>query len=663
MLVRRSYCDPHNFIYDTEYVCAMKIRNPISLRILAPALLAVILCSFTSVTVIAAPQAAAPQAPAPSPALQTPPPIGAPKIIAIIVKGAKTLNSDAIAILSGAKVGDFFTPALQSTMEDNLIQSGNFGYPDNRDNAVLVQSEEPNPPNGTCTVIIQVQENPTIKNVSITGSGPIKPDKILPLLQGLEPGKVFNEVQFNLDGNDIIRLYTHDGYVASISQDFSVDQQGILHIPIVVARISAIRIVGLHKTRKYVVTREMQAKVGSYFNLKVLAEDQRSLSNLGLFSQVLLGYNIADPGDIGVTVNVTEEHSGQITGGVGYSSLSQIIGYAELSDNNFRGSGERLSFRAETGGVSGRSSIELGFVEPYLDRHHTNLSVSVYDKATYLFSNSLTAALPAPTTSTNTNNYYSQQHVGSTVAVGRPFGKYFSGTLSLRAESISTDLLNLPSQDLQIIQNGPLETIGFDVSHDTRDLIFNPAAGVFQDIGLEVGHANLTAPNTTTPILNGVYGNATFVRLNVESNEYISLSGRRTLKDPTKDETVLALRTLLGATKGKQPFSEQFFIGGGDTLRGYRDDRFWGKYEFLSSIELRQPLAPRFTGVLFTDLGDAWGGPYSNVNINSFQQSGFHLHIGVGLGIRVITPLGALRLDYGFGDEGGRANFSVGSTF
>ena len=38
-------------------------------------------------------------------------------------------------------------------------------------------------------------------------------------------------------------------------------------------------------------------------------------------------------------------------------------------------------------------------------------------------------------------------------------------------------------------------------------------------------------------------------------------------------------------------------------------------------VELRQPLARRLKGVLFMDVGDAWGGNYSNVNLEGFTQT------------------------------------------
>ncbi len=83
-------------------------------------------------------------------------------------------------------------------------------------------------------------------------------------------------------------------------------------------------------------------------------------------------------------------------------------------------------------------------------------------------------------------------------------------------------------------------------------------------------------------------------------------------------------------------------------------------------------------GVLFADYGDAWGArnihrnpndpslvndPFKKILEEMPQHDGFSPSLGYGLGIRVATPIGPLRLDYGFGDEGSRAHFSIGHVF
>jgi outer membrane protein insertion porin family len=67
--------------------------------------------------------------------------------------------------------------------------------------------------------------------------------------------------------------------------------------------------------------------------------------------------------------------------------------------------------------------------------------------------------------------------------------------------------------------------------------------------------------------------------------------------------------------------------------------------------------------VVFADYGSAWGNDYVDVIPELSQSTSFEGHFGYGVGIRVATPIGNLRFDYGFGDEGSRTHFSIGQAF
>jgi outer membrane protein insertion porin family len=122
------------------------------------------------------------------------------------------------------------------------------------------------------------------------------------------------------------------------------------------------------------------------------------------------------------------------------------------------------------------------------------------------------------------------------------------------------------------------------------------------------------------------------------------------------------MRLLFGVTTGDPPFLEQFLIGGNDTLRGYRQDRFPGRRMALLNTEIRRPIGKSLIGVLFTDAGDAWGGPVAT-NPNFRGDPSFKAHTSYGAGIRVKTPLGPLRLDYGIGKEGSETHFGIAHMF
>ena len=116
---------------------------------------------------------------------------------------------------------------------------------------------------------------------------------------------------------------------------------------------------------------------------------------------------------------------------------------------------------------------------------------------------------------------------------------------------------------------------------------------------------------------------------------------------------MVAFRGMAGWANGELPDSQRFALGGADTLRGYQDDQFKGKRMMAATVEYRFPLAKKVYGVIFSDNGRAWSGINGN---NTFKTS-------FGFGVRLNTPLGAVRLDYGKGSEGGRTHFSFGGQF
>ncbi|MDI9412061.1 MAG: BamA/TamA family outer membrane protein, partial [Bacillota bacterium] len=128
---------------------------------------------------------------------------------------------------------------------------------------------------------------------------------------------------------------------------------------------------------------------------------------------------------------------------------------------------------------------------------------------------------------------------------------------------------------------------------------------------------------------------------------------------------VFALRGLGGRLlAGNLQENEKFKIGGADTLRGYSygDEAFdlIGDHMFVMNGEFRFPIVEKITGVLFTDWGTTWN------NEDSFSIS--NLKNSYGLGVRLDTPLGLLRLDYGWGknkddNRKGQFYFGIGQTF
>ncbi|MCS7066638.1 MAG: BamA/TamA family outer membrane protein, partial [Fimbriimonadales bacterium] len=192
------------------------------------------------------------------------------------------------------------------------------------------------------------------------------------------------------------------------------------------------------------------------------------------------------------------------------------------------------------------------------------------------------------------------------------------------------------------------------------DFDLDPATGQYIALALEPGVTNIRSAERQF-LDSGVVklGRSNFLRASLDYRLYYSPQGRRTT--PSDRRHVFALRAYYGFITGNIPFFEQMFIGGAETLRGYQEDRFWGKHAALLSLEYRIPVEKAFTAVLFVDVGHAWGG-YPTVN-NFTQSNSFKPQVGYGIGVRVGTPLGPLRIDYGIGRDGGRTHFSIGQVF
>jgi outer membrane protein insertion porin family len=142
-----------------------------------------------------------------------------------------------------------------------------------------------------------------------------------------------------------------------------------------------------------------------------------------------------------------------------------------------------------------------------------------------------------------------------------------------------------------------------------------------------------------------------FTKFNLDSRRYF----------PGFKNHALAVRMKLGLSDPREPLAgEEYDLGGSDSLRGYQqsdfDDEIPNNDLLLFNIEYRIPFNDSFTGVIFTDAGNVWD--------DSDKISLSDLYVGYGLGVRMNTPVGQLRLDYGWDEDNeGRLHFSIGNTF
>jgi len=131
-------------------------------------------------------------------------------------------------------------------------------------------------------------------------------------------------------------------------------------------------------------------------------------------------------------------------------------------------------------------------------------------------------------------------------------------------------------------------------------------------------------------------GGGTYARYTVNLRRYFPAGGKK----------ILAGRLILGTSSGAVPLPELFWLGGPDSLRGYDRDSFYGRSMASSSTELRIPIGTGLQAVGFVDVGYASGSA--------------QVYPSLGAGLRVVTPIGPMRIDFAIGTKGARTHFTAG---
>jgi len=568
-----------------------------------------------------------------------------PKIVKIEFAGLKNLSERRVRDMITTKVGEPFNRDQLQQDLDALYQSGYFAA-----DPSLTYREVP----GGVEITFELVENPLIKEVRLQGNTVFPEQELSDLLVYLQPGKVANDNPDNLE-RDLARLRNHyqeAGYIAFVAFDTPPaveNPDGTISISILITEVRVGNIVfeGNTKTKDKVFRREMVTQPGSLFSWRQISEDQRRIFNLGLLEDIQFRGPVANPNDpslVDLVFEVKERRTGMITAGAGYSSRYGLIGFADISENNFRGLAQQISLHIEFGG---RRSYALSLYEPWLDRHHTSLGVNVYDTDMSL-SSSFPGAAAGPVGQFTYRSRYDQRRQGFRLNLSRPLTPENHLSLGFKGETVETRR-PLGGEALPALPPFPFQELGSDTTrsltvsfiHDTRDFFMNPSRGARYSLNLEFAGGFLKGDNN-------------FVKYGVDLRRYVPLKPHRTLGDRPKH--VIAARLMVGFSRGQLPFSQVYFLGGADTLRGYDEDRFFGNRSFLFNLEYRRQVQQNVQAVAFLDAGRAW---------RAEERLDFpgSLVVGYGFGLRVDTPLGPLRLDFGFGSEGSQTHFGFAQQF
>lgn len=410
--------------------------------------------------------------------------------------------------------------------------------------------------------------------------------------------------------------------------------------------INRVLIEGNAKTRDNVIRREMRLADGDLFSGEQLRRSNARLVKLDYFETVEITPEPAgSPGALNLRVKIKEKPTGQFSAGVGYSSYSQVFFSGQILERNLFGLGYQLGFK---GTISARDSdYTLTFWNPSYDDTKLGVGASLY----------------------NTESEYSdydKQAFGGRLLFGYPLGEYTNLSWNYRLERYTID--NVDDDADKVIKDIEGENwasaLYASIKRDTTDRRINPSRGMTHLFSVEYAGGPLG-------------GDDAFIKYIADANHYFPLFW----------STIAHLHAQAGyimENGGERiPPFERFYLGGMNSVRGYKartispvydqaegsagydeGDEKGGDRSFFFNAEYLIPLHKEMgiMGLVFFDAGKAWD---DDENID------FDLYKSVGAGVRWYSPLGPLRLEYGYpldkvkvdDDRKGRFEFSVGQFF
>jgi len=464
---------------------------------------------------------------------------------------------------------------------------------------------------------IEVIENPIVDSIIFKGLTLFSEAKLLSLLH-TKQGRTLNLNSIRKDIGILEAVYKDNGYILAkvLRVDTPQKTGDSLVYHVLEGTIHSIIPTGNERTRDYVILREMDLTPHVPLNAKTLKRDLQKIYNLNYFTKVEPEFiPMEEEGQHKLLVRVEEKNMGSINFGGGYGQRSGLFIYSDLNLDNIFGTGQMVGLKGQWGRAS---SYQFKYHNPWMWDKRKSFTFRYWHTRGLIGFNSL-----------GTNDGFRQeQRTGSSVTLGFPFSYELGTSHRFKVEKVS-----VPQESTLPEKNYSIFSYRFGISHDTRDIRFNPLQGhyhyLFIERGLKVKSSSLN-----------------FTKYDLAFNFFIK----------TFEKQTIATRFLFGMAKGDLDENEHYYVGGPNTVRGYEpfpNSFASGKEQFIINVEYRFLFTNFFNLILFTD----WG----------WARSAGELHngkMGKGIGVRIFSPLGPIRLDFGFNEDGEmRTHFNIGNVF
>ncbi len=477
-----------------------------------------------------------------------------------------------------------------------------------------------------------------VSSIEVTGNTVFPEDAVRKRLTML-PDKPFSKEKLRKDIFSIAELYSETGYaLITVNPDVIPDEsRKMVKVVLNISegdrfRIGRIEISGNTKTRDKVIRREVRLDEGDIYNSALIKRSYERINNLNFFESVELDPK-PQPAEklVDIDIAVKERPTGFFSIGGGYSSVEKFIAMIELTQGNLFGKGQYAKVRAQLGGRT--TMYDISFRDPWFMDKPLTFSANVYKL---------------------TRDYidYDKDATGFGISFGKRFAEYWWADVSYNFEHAEISNVSDDASAVVKDQEGKRTTSSItpSVTRDSRDNYLDPRSG---------------SRNSLYATFAGLGGTNKFIKTGFDSAWYFPISS-----------TSVMVRGRFSYATGiggqELPLYERFYVGGIYTVRGLgygeagpRDegtgDPIGGTEELVFNIEYLFPLISdvRLKGLVFFDAGNSYE------SFNNFPN----LRYTTGVGARWISPIGPMRLEWGYnldrkpGEQSSRFEFAFGTFF
>jgi outer membrane protein insertion porin family len=371
-------------------------------------------------------------------------------------------------------------------------------------------------------------------------------------------------------------------------------------------------------TKDKVIRRELAVQPGDPLDRNRIEVSKARLMGMGYFKKVdavAVNADAIDQKDVDIRVEETDKRFDLKIGG-GFSDVNSLVGMAEISSNNFDilnpgdyfyGGGQRFRIQAIYG--IDRSAFNVDFTEPWLFDVPLRFDLSFFgNEVAY--------------------DDWKESRIGVRTALSHKlFDDFTSATAAYKFEQANVYNMSRHMSPLLESETGRqwVSQTSLMLDRDTRDSLTDPTSGY-----------NVNLLSAVSPKIMG------------SSTNFYRLEGKSTYFNSFWDKAIVMMAGFrIGAVSAfdrddRAPLFERYFLGGGDTIRGFpyrsvsptdgkNNDAYGGQSMMLGTFEVTHPIWSFIRGAAFVDAGNAWDYSYN------FQLS--QINVGAGYGLRIKVPM------------------------